>query len=85
MGMLRSVATLQEIITPTTLAFLVDALFVNGGTFVIVEERTEMLASARVLGSARLDKVARQNQRTREGKRRDLVIFDSRRGSRDRK
>ena len=40
--MLRSVAPLQEIITPTTLAFLVDAMSVNRGTFVFIEERAEM-------------------------------------------
>lgn len=40
--MLRSVATLQEIITPTTLAFLVHALSMNRTALVFVEERTEM-------------------------------------------
>src|SRR6266702_1851121 len=42
MGMLKSVATLHEIITPATLAFLVHAMSVNRRAFVFIEGWSEM-------------------------------------------
>lgn len=42
MGMFRSVATLHEIVTPTTLSLPVHALCMNRATFVFVEDWAEV-------------------------------------------